>query len=57
MPQFLVNESYRIFDFHSNECVPPFDGRERAQESTWRFEGRVGNAPGDEAGWRLVAFV
>ena len=35
------HESWRMFDYHSNEALEPFDGRVRVQESTWRFEGVV----------------
>ena len=54
--QFLVHESYKIFDFHTNSVIEPFDGRKRPQESTWRFEGRVSEDDGD-AGWKLFALV
>ena len=53
-----MHESYKIYDFHTNDVVEPFDGRVRPQESTWRFEGRVEpEGEGDGPGWRLLAFV
>jgi len=57
---FSADESFRIFNYHTNELMPPFDGGTRAQESTWRFEGVV-VPPDGEAGemtdWRLHAIV
>jgi len=56
---FVAEEYFRVFSFHANDYVPPFDGQRRRQESTWVFEGAVsrgeadgedGEAPGG-AGW------
>ena len=60
--RFVVQETYRIFDFHSNELVPPFDGSPRVQESNWRFEGSVSDPEADQAseqevGWKLYGIV
>lgn len=45
---FVVNERFTIWDYHTNEAIPPFDGSVRTQRSTWRFEGVV--APPHEGG-------
>ena len=52
----VSHETWRIFDYHTNEAIEPYDGRVRVQESTWRFEGVVaepqasaGDAPAGSA--------
>ena len=54
--RITARESFVIFDYHTNEAVEPFDGRERIQESIWRFEGVVSPEVEDPA-WRLYAIV
>lgn len=55
--RFSVSERFRILDMRTNEPVPPFDGRERVQESTWRFEGPVTAAEDESDGWRVHSIV
>jgi len=35
------HEKWSLFDYHQQEAIPPYDGRVRTQETTWRFEGVV----------------
>ena len=42
---FSLRRSWRIFDFREGTTLPPFDGQERTQKSTWRFEGHVRPPP------------
>ena len=55
--KFVARESFRIFDFHTNEDLPYYDGTERRQESTWRFEGTVGLDSEVDSTWKLYAIV
>ena len=58
-----ADESFRIFNYHTNEPMPPFDGQTRSQTSTWRFEGvvtpnwEVEEAAEAQADWKLHAIV
>ena len=62
-----ADESFQIFNYHTNEPMPPFDGQTRSQTSTWRFEGVVtpnwevaeGDAADEatQADWKLHAIV
>ena len=52
---FTAEESFQIFDFHTNESIAPFDGRPRVQQSTWRFEGVV--TPEQTENFKLYSIV
>ena len=45
---FEAEERLTIYDYHTHEPIPPFDGSVRVQTSTWVFSGVVN--PGDEEG-------
>jgi hypothetical protein len=42
---FTSEETWRIYDYREGMALPPFDGRSRTQQSTWRFEGSVRPPP------------
>ena len=58
-----ADESFQIFNYHTNEPMPPFDGQTRSQTSTWRFEGvvtpnwEVAEAAAEQPDWKLHAIV
>ena len=55
---FTADESFQIFNYHTNEAMPPFDGGTRSQESTWRFKGVVSPTEGAAmTDWQLLAIV
>jgi len=54
---FLSEETFKIFDFHTNELVPPFDGRARQQESTWVFSGVVSADDEQTRPWQVERIV
>ena len=57
----VSTERWQMFDFHTNEALPPYDGRERVQESTWRFEGIVAPPTHQhaipDANWKIAGIV